>query len=159
MGSAPSRRGDYAVRAVLDLTRHAGGGRRKAREIASATDVPPRYLTQILALLVRLGFLSATAGPQGGYRLARPPSEITLREVIEAADGPFRLEICVLRGGPCDPERPCPVHLPWTAAERAFLLELAACTFEALAAGDLPSEGGVAYGAPPDAHSGTCSRD
>ncbi|MEZ4503610.1 MAG: Rrf2 family transcriptional regulator [Dehalococcoidia bacterium] len=154
MESGLTRRGDYAVRAVLELARHHGRGRRKAREVSTVTDVPPRYLPQILGSLVQRGFLLATAGPEGGYELARPPDEITLLEVVEAIEGPFRAEVCVLRGGPCDWDRVCPVHVPWTAAERAFRKQLASWNFEELAAADAAIEGGQ-YPTPADAHSGS----
>src|SRR5690606_33444564 len=94
------RKGDYTVRAVLNLARHYGAGRRKSREIAAEMDIPERYLPQILANLVRHGLLVAVAGPDGGYALARDPGDITLFEVVEVAEGPIALESCVLRGGP-----------------------------------------------------------
>jgi len=152
--SGLARRGDYAVRAVLELARHHGQNRRKAREISAVTEVPPQYLPQILASLVRSGFLVATAGPVGGYELARPPGQITLLQVVEAIEGPFRSDVCVLRGGPCDWDRVCPVHIPWTAAERAFREQLASWTFEELAAADAAIEVGQ-YPIPADAHSGS----
>ena len=126
------RKGDYSVRAVLDLARHHGD-RRKAREIAGDMDIPLRYLTQILANLVQHGLLDAVAGPTGGYTLARPPEGVTLLEVVEAAEGPIKLEQCVLRGGPCSWEDSCPVHIPWARAQNALAARLAATTFADLA--------------------------
>jgi Rrf2 family protein len=116
------------VRAVLDLARHHNE-RRKAREIAGEMDIPARYLTQILANLVQHGLLDAVAGPTGGYNLARPPKEISLLEVVEAAEGPIKLEQCVLRSGPCTWEDTCPVHIPWGRAQNALAEELAATSF------------------------------
>ena len=124
MQASLGRKGDYSVRAVLDLARHHGD-RRKAREIAGEMDIPLRYLTQILAMLVQHGLLDALAGPSGGYTLARPPEEITLLEVVEAAEGPIKLEQCVLRGGPCSWEESCPVHIPWAQAQNALAARLA----------------------------------
>ena len=65
MQVAMGRRGDYSVRAVLDLARHYEGGRRKARQIAVHQDIPRQYLPQILAPLVRAGLIDAVAGPDG----------------------------------------------------------------------------------------------
>ncbi|MDH5371796.1 MAG: Rrf2 family transcriptional regulator [Acidimicrobiia bacterium] len=132
MQASLGRKGDYSVRAVLDLARH-DGDRRKAREIASEMDIPHRYLTQILANLVQQGVLTAEAGPTGGYVLARPSQEITLLEVVEAAEGPIGLEQCVLRGGPCSWENSCPVHIPWARAQAALAEQLAATTFADMA--------------------------
>lgn len=143
MQIALSRKGDYAVRAVLDLARHAGTGRRKSREIAEVMDIPERYLPQILALLVRHGLLVATAGPDGGYELARPPAKITLLEVVEAAEGPVANTECLLRGGPCDWEHACPLHAPWSRAQSALTAQLRRTTFAELAASDKALEAGL----------------
>ncbi len=151
------RRGDYAVRAMVDLARHHGAGRRKTREIAEAMDIPQRYLTQILASLVRDGLLAAVAGPDGGYSLARPPAEVTLLEVVEAAEGPIALDQCVLRGGPCDWEDACPLHAAWARAQGALVGELAGTTFAELAAADAALQAGTYRGEPAD-HSAPTDR-
>lgn len=136
MEIALERRGDYSVRAVIDLARHYGDGRRKAREIATVMDIPVRYLPQLLAPLVRRGLLVATAGPEGGYALARDPATISVLEVIEAAEGPLESPRCVLRGGPCDWDETCPLHETWSRARDALAAELARTSFADLAAAD-----------------------
>lgn len=130
------RRGDYSVRVMVYLARHRDEGRQKARVVAEVMDIPDRYATQILANLVGRGFLTATAGPHGGYELARPADDISLREVVEAAEGPIRLERCVLRGGACDWTAVCPVHEAWSRAQDAMIAELSATSFADLAAID-----------------------
>jgi Rrf2 family protein len=142
------RKGDYSVRAMLDVARHADQGRRKAREIAAEMDIPQPYVAQILADLVRQGLLSAVAGPTGGYTLSRPASEITLLEVAEAAEGPTILESCVLVGGPCDWTSVCPVHETWSRGQSALTATLAATTFADLVAIDKAMEDGT-YQLPP----------
>jgi Rrf2 family protein len=134
---------------VLDLARH-GGDRRKAREIAGEMDIPLRYLTQILASLVQQGLLAAVAGPTGGYTLARPPQEISLLQVVEAAEGPIGLEQCVLRSGPCSWEDSCPVHIPWARAQSALAAQLAATSFADLAKSAAEIDAGT-YVLPSDA--------
>ncbi len=148
MRVALGRKGDYAVRAVLDLARHHGRGRRKAREIASEMDIPARYLPQILASLVRGELLVAVAGPEGGYALARDPAAISLLDVVEVVEGPIALEECVLRGGPCDWTSACPLHATWGRAQAALQAELQASTFDQLAQLDQSIEAG-AYEPPP----------
>jgi Rrf2 family protein len=143
MQVALTRKGDYAVRAMLELARHYGSGRRKARQISAVMDVPERYLPQILALLVRRGLLVATAGPDGGYELARAPAEITLLEVVEAAEGPIAADRCLLRGGPCDWEHACPLHHPWRRAQEALAEQLRVTTFAELAGVDEALEAGL----------------
>ncbi len=148
MQASLGRKGDYSVRAVLDLARHPGE-RRKAREIAGEMDIPHRYLTQILANLVQHGLLEAVAGPTGGYTLARPAVDITLLEVVEAAEGPIKLEQCVLRGGPCAWEESCPIHIPWARAQNALAAQLADTTFADLAGHAAEIDAGT-HQLPPD---------
>lgn len=134
MQAVLSRKGDYSVRAMLHLAAGEPGGRQKAQRVAAAMEIPHRYAPQILAGLVAAGMLRATAGPDGGYELARPPDDITLLEVVEAVEGPILLERCVLRGGPCEWSEACPIHETWSRAQRAFIAELATTTFGDLAA-------------------------
>lgn len=134
MQAVLGRKGDYTVRAMLYLARHAGEGRQKARIVADAMEIPSQYATQILAGLVGAGLLEATAGPDGGYELARPADTISLLEVVEAAEGPILLEQCVLRGGACDWTNVCPIHQAWSRAQNALVRELADTSFADLAA-------------------------
>jgi Rrf2 family protein len=124
-----SKRGDYAVRAVLDLALHEGGGRRKSREIAAATAVPPKFLPQILAALVQAGIVVATAGRHGGYRLSRPASEISLLDVIVAVEPPSETRGCLLWGRACSATNHCVVHEAWSAAQEALNRQLAVTRF------------------------------
>lgn len=137
------RRADYAIRATLDLTAHAGT-RRKAREIVSAMAVPASYLPQILAALVHAHIASSVAGPRGGYGLARAPEDISMLDVVRAVDGDLEASGCVLRGGPCRGDDGCAVHRAWGRAQQALQDVLAATSFaellrldRALAAGAL----------------------
>jgi Rrf2 family transcriptional regulator, iron-sulfur cluster assembly transcription factor len=115
------RRADYGIRATIDLARHhPSGSRRKAREIAAAMDIPPTYIAQVLAELVRAELVTSTAGRAGGYVLARPPQEVTLLAVIVALEERPTASVCVLRGGPCRWDDICAVHLPWFEAQRAM---------------------------------------
>lgn len=123
---------DYAVRAVLDIAGHHPGIR-TTRQITTGMDLPRNFLSQILATLVRHGLLRSTAGPAGGYNLARSPSEISLLEVIEIIEGPVAADECVLGGGSCDWTGVCPLHHTWTEAKAGFTSRLAATTFEDLA--------------------------
>jgi Rrf2 family protein len=115
-----SKTGDYAVRAAISLARNYGNGYRKIREVAVEMALPLRYTPQILTMLGRAGFAEARAGREGGYRLSRPPGDITLLEVVEAAEGPLETSRCTLRGGPCQWDNVCPVHHAWVAAGRAL---------------------------------------
>ncbi|MDP3984594.1 MAG: Rrf2 family transcriptional regulator [Acidimicrobiia bacterium] len=137
------RRGDYAVRAMISIARHPVGKRRKTRQITDEMDLPEGYATQILASLARGGLLDATAGRDGGYSLARPAAEISVLDVVELAEGPITIDECVLRGGPCDWVRGCPIHATWSEAQQAFTARLAATSLFDLAALDAEIESGT----------------
>jgi Rrf2 family protein len=123
-----SRKGDYAVRAAIDLAMHYSNGFRKIREIAADMDLPLRYTPQILGVLTSAGLAQAKAGREGGYRLRRPPSEISLLDVVEAAEGTLKSSRCTLRGGPCALDGTCPVHDSWVRAREALRSSLAGTT-------------------------------
>jgi Rrf2 family iron-sulfur cluster assembly transcriptional regulator len=73
--------------------------------------IPERYTHEILTLLVRGGLVGAMAGKQGGYRLLHAPDEVSLLQVIEAAEGSLRVERCTLSGGPCHwADTVCAIH-------------------------------------------------
>lgn len=127
-------RGDYTVRAVLHLARHPG--RQRRRDISGAMDIPDKYLPQILAALVHAGIARSTVGRRGGYELARLAETISLREVVEVAEGPIRSQKCVLRSGPCYWGDKCAMHDAWVAAEAALTDRLAATTFADIARAD-----------------------
>jgi Rrf2 family protein len=128
-----TKRGDYAVRAMLALTRGAGNGLLSARRIADAMDIPVRFLPQVLGDLQRGGLVEAAAGRSGGYRLARDATAISLLDVIEAVEGDSRRRTCVLRGGPCGLDGTCDVHDVFIEGQEALLSTLARSTLAELA--------------------------
>jgi Rrf2 family protein len=78
---------DYGIRALLALA--AAGAPQTAEYLASEQGLPPRFLGAILADLRRSGIVASQRGAEGGYRLARPASEISMADVIRALDGPL----------------------------------------------------------------------
>jgi len=82
-------RAHYAICGVFDVAYNGQGEPVGIRAISERQAIPARYLEQIFQRLRRAGLVSSRRGPGGGYRLARPASEITLREVVEAVDGPL----------------------------------------------------------------------
>ena len=83
---------DYAVRIMEYLTKHPG--RCDARTVSEHMQVPLRFCLKILRDLVANGMVCSFKGARGGYTLARPAQEITLREVIESVEGPYMLSRC-----------------------------------------------------------------
>lgn len=147
-----SRRGDYVMRAAISLARaFEAGVPRKIREVVADTGVPQSFASQILADLVRAGLATSRAGRSGGYRLARPPTEVSVLEVVEAAEGPLRSSRCALGEGPCRWDAVCPLHETWTEATTALRDLLARTDLAALARRDAALEAGT-YAVPPGAH-------
>ncbi len=119
-----TRRGDYAVRGMLALAR-AGLGQMTSAEIADATAIPAGYVPPVMGDLVRAGLVSNRRGRRGGYRLAMPPSEVSLLAIVEAVEGDSRRRTCVLRGGPCRRDGACDVHEAFFRAQEALIGSLA----------------------------------
>jgi Rrf2 family protein len=82
---------DYGLRAVVELAAAGATSDRPvtAERLATAQDIPPKFLESILLQLRRGGIVSAQRGPEGGYWLARPASEISLGQVMRVIDGPL----------------------------------------------------------------------
>lgn len=147
-----SKRGDYVVRSALALARAwPSGESRKIREVVAEMGVPQTFASQILADLVRAGLATSKAGKDGGYRLAHPPEEISLVEVVEAGEGPLKAERCALGEGPCRWDAVCPLHDTWRAATEALREVLSSTTLADLVARDVEIEEGRAS-PPVDSH-------
>jgi Rrf2 family protein len=123
-----TKRADYAIRAALALGEAGPDERLSVRRIALDRGIPARFLSQVMADLVAAGLVEGAEGRSGGYRLARPASEVSLLDVIEAAEGDSRRRICILRGGPCQLNGVCAVHEVFATAEERTLRELSAAT-------------------------------
>src|ERR1700742_4911806 len=83
-----SARADYALRAAIELA-SATDSHVTADKIARAQQIPGKFLETILTQLRRAGLIRSPRGPEGGFWLARPPTEISLAEIIRAIDGPL----------------------------------------------------------------------
>lgn len=135
MKLVPTRRTDYGIRALVYLA-NTGAAHAKAGDIASAMDIPTGFLHQVLQTLQRARLVDSRPGPTGGYALARRPEAITIRQVVEALEGPFESGECAMRGGPCHWDQVCALHWVWSAARTALCEQLDAATLARVAADD-----------------------
>lgn len=110
-----SQTAEHALRALLYLGGEAAGRAASAEEIAGAIGAPRNYLAKTLNVLARAGFVSATRGPGGGFRLQVDPETLPVGEVIEEIDPPVQQAMCMLGGRPCDEANPCRAHDRWVA--------------------------------------------
>jgi Rrf2 family protein len=82
-----SAKGEYAIKAMLDLAMHRGRSLVPIQEIAGRQAIPQRYLEQVLLALKRAGLLTSRRGSTGGYHLTKAPEEITVGAVLRAVEG------------------------------------------------------------------------
>jgi Rrf2 family transcriptional regulator, cysteine metabolism repressor len=94
-----SAKGEYAIKAMVDLALHDGPDLQPIQDIAARQSIPQRYLEQVLLQLKRSGFLYARRGSSGGYRLSRPPDQITVGALLRAVEGPSPATEAPRRGG------------------------------------------------------------
>ncbi len=92
-----STKSRYGLRALFDMAYNAGSEPIQIKDISRRQDISPRYLEQIFQAFKKAGILQSKKGPQGGYSLARQPDRITVREVVEAAEGDALLVSCTGR--------------------------------------------------------------
>jgi Rrf2 family protein len=118
-----SQTAQYALRAVVHLSEHGSEGPLRVDDIAGALAVPRNYLSKILHVLARVGLLSSSRGPNGGFELARPPEELLLADVLEPFGALPDERRCLLGQEVCSDRDPCLAHERWkgvSAAVRDF---------------------------------------
>jgi Rrf2 family protein len=113
-----SRKLDYALRALIHLTEHHDKRTCTLGHIAAHTAVSSRFLAKIVEELVHRNIVRSRRGPRGGYRLARPAADITIRDVIEAVEGPIAINSCVGEHDDCVQLATCAMAPVWQQAQR-----------------------------------------
>ena len=129
MNTFLSQTAEYALRAMMWIAGHPPGEPLLARDLSEATQIPAQYLSKILRRLVLADLLLSRKGRGGGFTLARPPGEISFRDVLLAVDAYPREERCAFGWGMCDRSRPCPLHTSWSQMSEHFTLWAANATF------------------------------
>ena len=89
-----STKSRYGLRALFDMAYHSGTLPAQIKDISRRQAISPRYLEQIFQDLKKAGLLNSRRGPQGGYFLAKKPQEITVRDIVLAAEGKMALVDC-----------------------------------------------------------------
>lgn len=121
-----SSEGRYGLRALIYLART--GEKVTANTIATEAKIPRRLLARVMARLSGAGLVASQEGRTGGSRLARPPEEITLRDAVEAMEGPFEVTRCIMQDRSCGEGVPCAMHEAWEEGQEAILDYLEAQT-------------------------------
>lgn len=133
-----SVRGDYGIRAVLELARHYENGLVQSGDIAARQSIPEPYLHQLLLALRKAGVVRSVRGPRGGHALARSPEDLTLEEVVEALEGPI-IQDCSEDVSGCVQRNGCALRRVWQGVDRATKRILSSTTIAQLANEDLDS--------------------
>lgn len=111
--------GRYGLRALVYLAR--AGEMATADTISAGARVPRRVLARVMAKLSRAGLVASQEGRGGGSRLSRTPGEITLRDAVEALEGPFEVTKCIMEDRACGEGAPCAMHGAWEEGQEAIL--------------------------------------
>jgi len=128
-----TRAADYAVRVMIHLAGLPPGTRTSRDELAEAADCPEQFLSKVLQSLTRAGLVASRRGNTGGFELPGNRREATLLEVIEAIEGPLRLNVCLTSEHACKRQSWCPAHAVWSEAQDAMIAALRKATIGALA--------------------------
>jgi Rrf2 family protein len=138
-----SRKIDYGLRAMIYLSSIAQESVVPFREIARQMDVPEDFLAKILKTLVDHGIVRSTRGPHGGYKLARPAQSINVLEVIEAAEGPVAVNVCLDDDDACARQGTCTMTSVWREGQERMLEVFRRTTLASLA--EKPAPGHVEH--------------
>jgi Rrf2 family protein len=130
-----TRKGEYAIRGILYLAGLPQGKVALISEIAETAEVPKSFLSKIFQSFTKIGLVNSARGTGGGFTLARPPAQITLREVVEAVEGPIVPNRCLIGQGTCDKDATCSVHPVWRRVQTEVVAILDGITLEDLVKG------------------------
>ena len=108
-----STRGRYAIRLMMDLADNQTGEPVKLKDAAKRQGISEKYLEQIISVLNKNGFVRSVRGAQGGYLIARDPSEYTVGMILRATEGSLSPVECVDDLESCEREAGCAARILW----------------------------------------------
>jgi len=128
-----TRAADYGIRVMIHMATLPVHERVLLPALARATGSPQSFLSKVLQALCRAGFIASRRGQAGGFELLPPGRKASIRAVIEAIEGPIRLNLCLATGASCKRKSICPAHPVWANAQQAMLAVLNTATVAELA--------------------------
>ena len=128
-----TRAADYAVRVMIHLVGQTQPGRVSLPSLAAATGAPESFLSKVLQSLTHGGLLISQRGQTGGFELSPRGQQASMLDVVEAVDGPIRLNVCLTPGTVCTRKTWCPAHPVWAKAQEAMVTVLATAWIQDLA--------------------------
>src|SRR5271157_2776649 len=128
-----TRAADYAVRVMIHLAGLAPGSRASRGELARAAECPEQFLSKVLQSLTRAGLVISHRGNTGGFELREAHRGTSLLNVVQAIEGPVRLNLCLTSDRACERQGRCPAHVVWVQAQEAMLGVLESASIDSLA--------------------------
>jgi len=125
-----STRGRYGTRAMLDLAMHDGANSVLLKDIAKRQAISQRYLENIMRLLVSSGLAASVQGRNGGFSLAKKPSDIKLSQIIQVVEGSISPVFCVDNPKLCKRKSDCVIYDIWSKLKGAMFDVLDSITLE-----------------------------
>ncbi|HAA59242.1 MAG TPA: transcriptional regulator [Myxococcales bacterium] len=128
-----STRAEYGIRALIELAVHYDKQRPLMLQvIAERQNISKKYLEQLFIPLRKAGVVEGVRGPSGGYRLARPPAEIRLDEIVSTLEGSLSVADCLDDGGSCEKSGSCATQEVWARVTAAIEEVLGSISLEEL---------------------------
>lgn len=124
-----TRQADYALRAVIYLSRLEENEKAATGLIAEDQKIPPSFLAKIISQLSIAGLIHTSRGARGGVSLAKPADDISILDIIEAIDGPIFLNECTENSNSCPFLDSCPLQEIWCEARTELVDKLSSATF------------------------------
>jgi Rrf2 family protein len=134
-----SRKIEYGLRAMIFLAAQPAEHVVPFREIAVRMELPQDFLAKILKILVSSRLVKSARGSRGGYRLGRDPRQISMLDVIEAVEGPIKVNVCQDSHDACKLSRSCTMYGVWKLGQQRMLEVYRAATLDKLAMTELRS--------------------
>lgn len=128
-----TRKGEYAIRGIIYLAQQPEGRICLLAEVAEGADVPATFLAKIFQDFGRIGLVQSFRGAGGGFTLARPATQITLRQVVEAVEGPIIPNHCLAGPRLCSRSATCRAHEVWQTVQNRVVDALDGVTLAELA--------------------------
>ena len=128
-----TRKGEYAIRAMQYLAQQPEGSITLITDIAKASAAPRNFTGKILQGLAKSRLVKSYRGTRGGFALARPAKDITMRQLDEAMEGPIMPNRCLMAKGACRRDTTCPVHPIWRKVQGEVIRILDKATLADLA--------------------------
>ena len=115
-----STKGRYALRIMIDLAMNSNGNFISLKDIATRQEVSNKYLEQIIAMLNKAGYLETARGNNGGYKLAKEPSEYVIGDILRATEGDLTPIYCLVDEKECKKKENCKTHDFWKGLDNTI---------------------------------------